>query len=84
MPVGAEISRPAVGPRHYDERMETLIVSLVGAVIALALLYFIVLTAVTNALRQARHEDRIERIQPDKATWIGQNGRALLKRANDG
>lgn len=69
---------------EYRERMDTLIIYLVSAAVALALLYFIVLTAVTKAFREARHEERIERYQPAKATWLGENGRALLKRANGG
>lgn len=55
----------------------------VAYVLALAcILYAIIRFAVVHALRQARHEARIEQGLPDAATWLNRDERSLLDMAN--
>lgn len=49
---------------------------------AACVLYAIVRFAVVHALRQARHEARIEQRVPNAATWLKGDERSLLEMAN--
>jgi hypothetical protein len=59
--------------------MEPGLVLLVVA-INLVLLYGVVKTAVVHALRRARHEERVELLEPEKIPWFGERERDVVRR----
>lgn len=60
-----------------------LIVTLIAIVVSLLITYFVVRAAVTSALRQARHEDRVEKYMPNAATWLGEWERFALEKERE-
>ena len=55
-----------------------IITAVVITAISLLILHLVIKSAVTQALRRARHEDRVEKTTPEETPWLLVDQRKLL------
>ncbi|WP_298041486.1 hypothetical protein [uncultured Microbacterium sp.] len=60
--------------------MDALLAVLAGNVVLVVIGYIVVRFAIVSAMRQARHEARVEQELPAAATWLNKDEKALLER----
>ena len=64
------------------DTMGVIITAVVITAISLLILHAIIKSAVTQALRRARHEDRVEQTNPQDTSWLLVDQRKLLVETN--
>lgn len=64
------------------DTMGVIITAVVITAISLLILHLVIKSAVTQALRRGRHEDRVEQLTPADTPWLLVDQRKLLVESN--